>query len=174
MTQRVTHARVPVSSPIKKKKIRHRQKRNFSSNTFDIVHWKQTVSEVKMMYYSILASFCLLGMASCQSINTLTACLTKEQNLVMMCKFTPAPLNVNAACTYEVENKVVATTNISINVDPTFKSRGKAEISSNTCKLSLTGFSDDQPKTYTCIIKQEKSASKEITVDKSKIYIYIY
>ncbi|XP_034156380.2 thy-1 membrane glycoprotein [Pangasianodon hypophthalmus] len=122
-----------------------------------------------MMYYSILASFYLLGMASSQSIDMLTACVTKEQNLDMTCKFTPASLNVNATCTYEVDKKVVATTDKSINVESTFKNRGKAEISSNICKLSLTGFADDQPKTYTCTIKQEKSVTKEIIVEKNKL-----
>ncbi|XP_053474645.1 thy-1 membrane glycoprotein [Ictalurus furcatus] len=121
-----------------------------------------------MMYYSILASFCLLGMASSQSINTLTACLTKDQNLQMECTFT-LPNQGNATCTYVVDKKVVATTNITNTVDPTFQNRGSVNMRSDKCVLTLTGFADSQPKMYNCTIQQDKSVlNMGLTVDKKK------
>lgn len=118
-------------------------------------------------------SLCPVGMASSQSITSLTACLTKDQNLMMECKFTLAKLS-NATCTYEVDKKVVATTDNSKSQDASYKNRATAKLESNKCVLTLNGFSDDSPKMYNCTIQQEKAESKQLNVDKSKIYIYIY
>lgn len=112
-------------------------------------------------------SFCPTGMASSQTINTMTACLTKDQNLKMECTFTLVK-QTNATCTYEVDKKVVATTG-NLTVDPTFKSRGKVEISSNVCVLTLTGLADDKPRLYNCTVQQDKSnATQGLIVEKSK------
>lgn len=110
-------------------------------------------------------------MASSQTINDLTACVTKEQNLQMECKFT-SEKQTSLTCTYEVDKKVVASTNASKIVDPTYKGRGTAKITNDVCVLTLTGFSSDKSTVYNCIIQQEKSVSKELLVEKSKIYIY--
>lgn len=119
-------------------------------------------------------SHCPVGMASSQSINSLTACLTKDQNLQMECRFT-LPNQGNATCTYIVDKKVAASTNITNKVDPAFQNRGSVNMHSDKCVFTLTGFADSEPKMYNCTIQQDKSVlNMGLTVDKSKIYIYIY
>ncbi|XP_062844565.1 thy-1 membrane glycoprotein [Trichomycterus rosablanca] len=120
-----------------------------------------------MMYYFILASFCLLGMTNSQTITDLTACVTKENNLRMECKFT---LNTSvptaAKCTYKTSGKVVATTDPTVTQDATYKNRGTASITNNMCLLELTGFPDGAAQDYECAIKQDKSVTKTKSVEK--------
>lgn len=118
---------------------------------------------------------CPVGMATSQTITSLTACQTKEQNLQMECKFSKDTLSkMPIICSYELDKKVVASSNNSKPVDATYKDRGTAIITGETCMLELKGFSDDSPKTYICNIQQDKSVTQELSVEKSKIYIYVY
>ncbi|XP_058238433.1 thy-1 membrane glycoprotein [Hemibagrus wyckioides] len=122
-----------------------------------------------MMYYSILASFCLLGMASSQKIDDLSACLTKEQNLNLTCKFTPKQGDM-PVCNFAINKKVVATTNTTGAVDPTYKNRASVTLKGNVCSLTLTGFSADQPETYVCTIYQNNTnAEQSKTVEKKNM-----
>lgn len=116
---------------------------------------------------------CPVGMAGSQTIDSLTACVTNDQNLRMECKFTSVK-QIDTTCTYEIDKKVVATNNSNKVVDSAYKNRSKIEFNGTVCVLTLTGFADDIPKTYNCIIQQDKPVTKEMTVDKSKIYIYIH
>lgn len=126
---------------------------------------------VRMMYYTAFATFFLLGVASAQTPLQLSSCLTKDQNLDMYCKFTPASdPKLQKTCYYMTENKLVGSTNISSIPDSTFKNRATVSIVENVCKLNLKGFSDDKPKNYTCFIKQTATAvSVSAVVDKSKL-----
>lgn len=90
----------------------------------------------------------------------------------MDCKYeltaaTPVPI-----CTYTQENNVVGSTDPAKSQDPTFKNRGAVAIMEGitTCRLNLTGFSDDKPKNFTCTIKQKETVSKTSTVEKSKYF----
>ncbi|XP_047664927.1 thy-1 membrane glycoprotein [Tachysurus fulvidraco] len=120
-----------------------------------------------MMYYSILATFCLLGMASSQKIDGVTACLTKEQNLLLNCTYT-ATASMNPSCFFTIDKKTVATTNDSIVVDPTYKIRATASlINNNVCQMTLKGYSGDQPQTYNCNLYQgSTNATVAKTVEK--------
>ncbi len=109
-----------------------------------------------------------LGVASAQIPPQLSSCLTKDQNLDMYCKFTLDP-KIKETCYYMTENKLVGSTNISSSPDSTFKNRANVSIVKNVCTLNLKGFSADQPKTYTCFIKQTATpVSVSAEVDKSK------
>lgn len=67
------------------------------------------------------------------------------------------------------ENKLVGSTNTSSSPDSTFKNRANVSIEGSVCKLNLKGFSADQPKNYTCFIKQTATpVSVSAVVDKSK------
>lgn len=81
---------------------------------------------------------------------------------------TPVP-----TCTYTQENNVVGSTDPAKIQDPTFKNRGAVAIMEgiSTCRLNLTGLSDDKPKNFTCTIKQKETVSKTSTVEKSKYFI---
>lgn len=124
-----------------------------------------------MMYYTILASFFLLGMASSQKIDTLTACLTKEQNLFMNGTFTPKQGTAPVSCVYKNSvQKVVAATDTSITVDSTYKNRATVSRIGNSCLLDLTGFSNNEPEKYTFIIYQENvNSTTTITVEKGAL-----
>uniref|UniRef100_A0A672LQ78 Thy-1 cell surface antigen n=1 Tax=Sinocyclocheilus grahami TaxID=75366 RepID=A0A672LQ78_SINGR len=124
-----------------------------------------------MVYYTAFATFFLLGVASAQTSLQLSSCLTKDQNLDMYCKFTPASdPKLQKTCYYMTENKLVGSTNMSTIPDSTFKNRATVSIAENMCKLNLKGFSDDQPKNYTCFIKQTATPmSVSAVVDKSKL-----
>lgn len=132
-----------------------------------VVYKQDTV--VRMMYYTAFATFFLLGVASAQNPPQLSSCLTKDQNLDMYCKFTLDP-KIKETCYYMTENKLVGSTNISSSPDSTFKNRANVSIVGNVCKLNLKGFSADQPKNYTCFIKQTATpVSVSAEVDKSKL-----
>ncbi|KTG38529.1 hypothetical protein cypCar_00003012 [Cyprinus carpio] len=124
-----------------------------------------------MMYYTAFATFFLLGVASAQTSLQLSFCLTKDQNLDMNCKFTPASdPKLQKTCYYMTENKLVGSTNASNIPDSTFKNRATVSLVENVCKLNLKGFSDDKPKNYTCYIKQTATpVSVSAVVDKSKL-----
>uniref|UniRef100_A0A672KSM2 Thy-1 cell surface antigen n=1 Tax=Sinocyclocheilus grahami TaxID=75366 RepID=A0A672KSM2_SINGR len=126
---------------------------------------------VRMMYYTVFATFLLLGAASAQTSLQLSSCLTKEQNLEMVCKFTPASdPKLQKICYYMTENKLVGSTNTSSPPDSTFKNRATVSIADNICKLYLKGLSDDKPKNYTCFIKQTTTPVPiTAVVDKSKL-----
>lgn len=111
-----------------------------------------------------------LGVATGQTSLQISSCLTKNQNLEMSCKFTPASgSSLQKTCYYMMENQLIASTNSSSIPDSNFKNRANISIVDNTCKLSLTGFSADKPKNYTCFIKQTASpVSVYATLDKSK------
>ncbi|XP_060719654.1 thy-1 membrane glycoprotein [Tachysurus vachellii] len=118
-----------------------------------------------MMYYSILATFCLLGMASSQKIDGITACLTKEQSLHLNCTYTTTQ---PVSCVFTIDKKVVAATNSTIVVDSTYKNRATATIiSNNVCQMILKGYADDQPQTYNCNLYQgNTNATLSKTVEK--------
>ncbi len=121
------------------------------------------------MYYTAFATFFLLGVASAQTSLQLSFCVTKDQNLDMYCKFTPASdPKLQKTCYYMTENKLVGSTNSSATPDSTFKNRANVSLVENVCKLNLKGFSDDKPKNYTCFIKQSATVSVSAIVDKSK------
>ncbi|XP_060768513.1 thy-1 membrane glycoprotein [Neoarius graeffei] len=122
-----------------------------------------------MMYYSILASVCLLGLASSQSIDTLTACLTKEQNLKMECKFTRSKSTHEVVCTYRINDKLAASTDKRQAVDDTYKNRATVDIKDKTCELHLTGFKGEVSELYNCTITQDQIASKTLPVEKKNI-----
>lgn len=111
-----------------------------------------------------------LGVASGQTSLQISSCLTKEQNLRMSCKFTPAAdLKLPKNCYYKTETELIGNSNSSIVPDSTFKNRANVSISDTTCELYLKGFSDDKPQNYTCFIKQTASpVSVSAIVDKSK------
>lgn len=118
-------------------------------------------------------SYCPIGMASSQKIDDLSACLTKEQNLNLTCKFTPKQGGM-PVCVFTMDKKVVATSNVTGTVDPTYKNRASVTMKDNVCTLILTGFSADQPETYVCTINQDSTnATQSKAVEKSKNYIYI-
>lgn len=117
---------------------------------------------------------CPVGLASSQSIDTLTACLTKEQNLKMECKFTRSKSTHEVVCTYRINGKLAASTDKSQAVDDTYKNRATVDIKDKTCELHLTGFKSEASELYNCTITQDQIASKTLHVEKSKICIYIY
>lgn len=117
---------------------------------------------------------CPVGLASSQNIDTLTACLTKEQNLKMECKFTPAKSNHKPVCTYRINDKVAASTDESQAKDDMYKNRATVDIKDKTCELHLTGFKSEASELYNCTITQDQPVSKALHVEKSKICIYIY
>ncbi|GAA6103341.1 thy-1 membrane glycoprotein [Tachysurus ichikawai] len=121
-----------------------------------------------MMYYRILATFCLLGMASSQKIDGVTACLTKDQNLLLNCTYTTTQASLPLSCVFTFDKKIVTTTNSTIVVDPTYKSRATASIiNNNVCQMTLKGYSDDQPQTYNCNLYQgNTNATAAKTVEK--------
>ncbi|KAL0193451.1 hypothetical protein M9458_011747, partial [Cirrhinus mrigala] len=92
--------------------------------------------------------------ASAQSDLKLTACVNKEQNLEMFCKFTPVSDPKLTICYYKVKSVVVGSTDSTLSPDKTYQNRATVYIEENTCKLLLKGFSDDKPQNYTCYIKQ--------------------
>ncbi|KAM9498009.1 thy-1 membrane glycoprotein isoform 1-T2 [Salvelinus alpinus] len=118
--------------------------------------------------YILATAVCLLGFASTQTVTKLTSCLTKEKNLRMDCKYQLTAVTPVPTCTYTQENSVVGSTDPAKSPDPTFKNRGVVVITENitTCRLTLTGFSDDKPKNFTCTIKQKETVSKTSTVEK--------
>ncbi|XP_051977538.1 thy-1 membrane glycoprotein [Xyrauchen texanus] len=124
-----------------------------------------------MMCYTIYtATLCLLGFAAAQSILQISSCLTKEQNLRLLCRFTPNPDTKLLNCYYKTEGKLVGSTNSSHEPDSSFKNRATVAIVSDVCQLNLTGFSNDKPQNFTCIIKQTApEVSKSATVEKSKL-----
>ncbi|XP_073697211.1 thy-1 membrane glycoprotein [Garra rufa] len=123
------------------------------------------------MMCTVFATFFLLGVVSAQTSLQLSACVNKEQNLEMFCKFTPAQdPKLTKTCYYMTENKLVGSTNSSSIPDSTFKNRATVAIEENTCKLLLKGFSEDKPKNYTCYIKQTAMpVSAVAVVEKSKL-----
>ncbi|KAK3509482.1 hypothetical protein QTP70_035137 [Hemibagrus guttatus] len=109
------------------------------------------------------------GMASSQKIDELTACLTKEQNLNMTCTFTPKQ-GASIVCVFTMNKKVVAATNTTIIVEPSYKSRATATLKNNVCSMILTGFSADQPEMYVCNIYQDNmNATQSKTVEKKNM-----
>ncbi|XP_077096877.1 thy-1 membrane glycoprotein [Siphateles boraxobius] len=131
----------------------------------------QMCTVVRMMCCTAFATFFLLGVASGQTALQISSCLTKEQNLQMSCKFTPATNpKLPKTCYYMTENKLIGNSNSSIAPDNTFKNRANVSMTDTTCELYLKGFSDDKPKNYTCVIKQNDSpVSIMAVVDKSKL-----
>ncbi|XDV20874.1 hypothetical protein PO909_026086 [Leuciscus waleckii] len=131
----------------------------------------QMCTVVRMMCCTAFATFFLLGVASGQTSLRISSCLTKEQNLQMSCKFTPAAdPKLPKTCYYMTESKMIGSSNSSTVPDSTFKNRANVSISDTTCELYLKGFSDDKPKNYTCFIKQTASPmSVSEIVDKSKL-----
>ncbi|XP_051539597.1 thy-1 membrane glycoprotein [Myxocyprinus asiaticus] len=124
-----------------------------------------------MMCYTVYtATLCLLGFAAAQTSLQISSCLTKDQNLRMLCKFTPDPdAKLPKNCYYKTEDKMVGSTNISLIPDSTFRNRATVAIVNDVCQLNLTGFSDDKPRDFTCFIKQTAIESKTATVEKSKL-----
>uniref|UniRef100_A0A4W5KL57 Immunoglobulin V-set domain-containing protein n=1 Tax=Hucho hucho TaxID=62062 RepID=A0A4W5KL57_9TELE len=118
--------------------------------------------------YILATAVCLLGFASAQKVTNLNSCLTKEQNLRMDCEYELTALSPVPTCTYNLENNVVGSTDPAMSPDPTFKNRGTVTImeGSTTCRLNLTGLSDDKPKNFTCTIKQKETVSKSSIVEK--------
>ncbi|KAM9441281.1 thy-1 membrane glycoprotein [Clarias gariepinus] len=125
------------------------------------------------MYYRILASFCLLGMANSQTVTKLRACLTEDQTLKIDCDFTPEKQTTTPICTFEADKKVVATTNnVTKPVDPTIKNPGQASLKENKCELIWPLFSEDEGKMYNCTIQYAKpvlATTSGIQVEKKKI-----
>ncbi|KAI5089320.1 Thy-1 membrane glycoprotein precursor, partial [Silurus meridionalis] len=103
-----------------------------------------------------------VGVVNSQSISSLTACLTKDQNLIMECKFGQVK-NPPAICTYEVDKKVMVTTNSNKTVDATFKNRATVEVTDDKCIMTLKGFSDDVSKMYNCSIQDKTSQTPQST-----------
>ncbi|KAI7812666.1 thy-1 membrane glycoprotein [Triplophysa rosa] len=126
-----------------------------------------------MMCYTVIATLCLLGMATAQTSLEITSCLTKEQNLRMICKFTPAPTPDPkiSVCHFTSEGKIVASSNASIEPDSTFKMRAKLAFEQKMCLLNLTGLSNDKPESFVCNIKQTASQATTLTatVEKRKL-----
>lgn len=115
-------------------------------------------------------------MASSQKIDGVTACLTKDQNLLLNCTYTTTQASLPLSCVFTFDKKIVTTTNSTIVVDPTYKSRATASIiNNNVCQMTLKGYSDDQPQTYNCNLYQgNTNATAAKTVEKSKNYIHFY
>ena len=128
------------------------------------MEWESTVSVCRLWD---------LGFASAQKVTKLTSCLTKEKNLRMDCEYELTAATPVPTCTYTQENNVVGSTDPAKIQDPTFKNRGAVAIMEgiSTCRLNLTGLSDDKPKNFTCTIKQKETVSKTSTVEKSKYFI---
>lgn len=126
----------------------------------------------KMMCYTVIA-LCLLGIAAAQTSLDITSCLTKDQNLRMICKFTPAPTPdpKTSVCYFMSEGKLVASSNASAVPESPFKERAKLTFEQKMCRLNLTGLSDDKPKNFTCYIKQTATpaATLTATVEKRKL-----
>ncbi|KAK7173098.1 hypothetical protein R3I93_003046 [Phoxinus phoxinus] len=111
-----------------------------------------------MMCCTAFATFFLLGVASGQTSLQISSCLTKEQNLQMSCKFTPATdPKLPTTCYYMTESKYIGSTNSSIPPESTFKNRANVSLSNTACELHLTGLPSDNPQNYTCFIKQTDS-----------------
>ncbi|KAK6316621.1 hypothetical protein J4Q44_G00120210 [Coregonus suidteri] len=124
--------------------------------------------EVEKTMYILATAVCLLGFASAQKVTLLNSCLSKENNLRMDCKYELTAASPVPTCTYTQENNVVGSTDPATSQDPTFKNRADVAImeGSTTCRLILTGLSDDKPKNFTCTIKQKETVSKTSTVEK--------
>ncbi|KAF5909772.1 upstream stimulatory factor 1-like isoform X2, partial [Clarias magur] len=109
------------------------------------------------------------SMANSQSINPLKACLTEDQTLKIECEFTKGKQTTTPICTFEVDKKIVATTNnISKPVDPTIKNPGQASLEENKCVLTWAAFSEDQGKMYNCTIHYEAPTTLGIKVEKKE------
>lgn len=141
--------------------------------TFIYIHFCFLSSGVSLTIHKNNVSLCSVGMARSQSITSLTACLTKENNLIMECKFTPAK-QINTTCTYEVNKTVVASTSTNKQQEPTYKNQAKINLESDKCLLNLTGFPNESPKMYNCTIQHEKPFTKGLSLQRGKIYIYVY
>ncbi|XP_035288329.1 obscurin-like isoform X2 [Anguilla anguilla] len=100
-------------------------------------------------------------------VNELTSsCQTKEKILRMDCNYTVPDTSKAPTCEYRQEGKVIGSTDPKVAVESTFKNRANVFLlDGNVCRLLLTGFSGDKPKSYTCIITQGKTASKTVVVD---------
>lgn len=125
------------------------------------------------MWFTLIAPLCLLGFAAAQTSLSVVSCLTKEQNLRMVCTFTPAttPDPKQSVCSFTSDTKLVASSDASAVPDNLYKNRGAVKFDQKTCQLDLNGFSNDKPQNFTCSIKQTASAPalKVATVEKSKL-----
>nr|XP_055055319.1 thy-1 membrane glycoprotein [Misgurnus anguillicaudatus] len=127
-----------------------------------------------MMWLTLIAPLCLLGFAAAQTSLTIASCLTKEQNLRMVCTFTPAPTPdpKQSVCSFTSDTKLVASSDASAVPDNLYKNRGEVKFDQKACQLDLNGFSNDKPQNFTCSIKQTATgppALKLATVEKSKL-----
>uniref|UniRef100_A0A8C4A5X2 Uncharacterized protein n=1 Tax=Denticeps clupeoides TaxID=299321 RepID=A0A8C4A5X2_9TELE len=115
--------------------------------------------------FLIVASLCLLSLSTGQQVD-LTSCITKENNLRMVCTFapdTPAP-----QCKYVQANRTVASTNSTDAQDPKYKNRANVTVSGGACLLTLTGL-PDVTQQFTCIIRATQRAETTATVDKNAL-----
>ncbi|XP_062391821.1 thy-1 membrane glycoprotein [Sardina pilchardus] len=112
----------------------------------------------------IIATFCLLGLATSQTVTELTSCITKENNLRMECNFNPVE-TPGTTCKFTLGDKIVATTDAKETQDVMYKNRANATLMDKVCELSLTGLSD-KPQDFKCTIKQTNESSSVATVDK--------
>ncbi|XP_041947768.1 thy-1 membrane glycoprotein [Alosa sapidissima] len=110
----------------------------------------------------IIATFCLLGLATAQTVTDITSCITKENNLRMECNFNPIE-TPSPTCKFTQGDKIVASTYEK--QDPTYKNRANITMMDKVCEMSLTGLPDN-PQEFKCTIKQTVESSKVATVDK--------
>ncbi|KAL7838147.1 hypothetical protein AOLI_G00265510 [Acnodon oligacanthus] len=115
-------------------------------------------SKAIMISYTIIVSFVLLGMVSAQTGLTLEACVTKENNLEMLCKINSSSINT---CTYLSEGKVVVSTDGVPPQDSTYKNRANIYKMDKVCKMTLTGLMD-KAQIFNCTINGAKSVSKSV------------
>ncbi|KAL6463814.1 hypothetical protein MHYP_G00282050 [Metynnis hypsauchen] len=115
-------------------------------------------SRAVMISYAIIVSFFLLGMVSAQTGVTLEACVTKENNLEMLCKINSSTINT---CTFFSEGKVVDSSDGGPPQDSTYKNRAKIQNMEKVCKLTLTGLAD-KAQTFNCTINGTKSVLKTV------------
>ncbi|KAG7484817.1 hypothetical protein MATL_G00054720 [Megalops atlanticus] len=118
----------------------------------------------------LFTTLCLLGVSAAQKVTQLSPCVTKENNLRLDCKYEAVEPSPQPTCEFRQDGKVMGSTNTSVTPEPAFKNRVSVVIMpDNMCRLNLTGFSDDKPRNYTCIIKQKKTAEKTSEFQKKNL-----
>ncbi|KAJ8266264.1 hypothetical protein GJAV_G00128450 [Gymnothorax javanicus] len=137
----------------------------------DILIQPDNLYSQKAMKMHSFIIFCLLGVLSAQevTISDLRSCQIKN-NLRMDCRYTLKGASKELTCTYKDQDKVMGSTNTTISPEAAFKGRANVAFSGDKlCRLTLTGFSKDNPKNISCTIEAVETATKTVLVDYTKL-----
>lgn len=115
----------------------------------------------------VATAFCLLGLASAQTVTQLASCFIREDALRLRCKFVPveSPLPM---CWFMQGDKIVASINASETPDPANRVGPDITIQERVCEVVLHERAN-QPKDFKCAIKQTSVSEKSATLQKRTI-----